>query len=159
MVKRCKAALLGMPPWNIEELTKGYVSCLTPFPPSIPAISFDRGPSLTALHLCGLSLEPDYSSLRSKLEQSLSAPDESTPPVVGNRIARAALKALQGRRNHDEMGNVIGAVIDRDENMVDEAAHLQDKVDNAIKTLVHNTTGEFGFAPVMSTMPSLIILA
>ena len=49
--------------------------------------------------------------------------------------------------NRDEMGNSIGAVADQDENMIDEAGRLQDKVDNAIRALVHNTIEEFGFAP------------
>ena len=40
-VKRCYAALLGMPPWNFEELMEGWVFCLAHFPPSTPAVSFD----------------------------------------------------------------------------------------------------------------------
>ena len=45
------------------------------------------------------------------------------------------------------MGYGIGAVADQDESMVDEAGQLQDKVDNTIKTFMHNATEEFGFAP------------
>ena len=158
-----------MPLWNMEELIEGYVLSLF----SLPAMSFDRGSSLTSLRrCCSFCLRPEYTAFRRRLEKSLPLPDGLTLPTTGDKKIDAVLEVLQTERQrrkeveveegHDEMGDGIGAsATDQDENMVDKTGQplalvdntskdLADKglVDNALKILVRNATEEFGFVPV-----------
>ena len=135
-------------------------------------MSFDRGSSLTALRpRCSLSLRPEYDGFLASLEGQL---DQPTVTATGSRQIDAALKVLQREREGegenavemlaeaeeeedcDEMGDDIKAsVTDQDENMAEagqpQAPVGDGKIDkalyDALKTLVHNATQEFGFAP------------
>jgi hypothetical protein len=130
--KNHRAAVLGMPLWNMEELMEGYVVDLS----TLSAIElFDRGSLLTALCLCcSLRLQVDYDDFRSRLEQSLPLLYGPAPPVTNDEPIDAALEVLQ-----------------RDEDLVDQAGQpwaRVDNVDDALKILVHNATEEFGYAPI-----------
>jgi hypothetical protein len=135
-------------------------------------MSFDRGSSLTALHLCCSSfLRPEYDGFLASLEGQL---DQPTVTATGSRQIDAALKVLQREREGegenavemlaeaeeeedcDEMGDDIKAsVTDQDENMAEagqpQAPVGDGKIDkalyDALKTLVYNATQEFGFIP------------
>jgi hypothetical protein len=122
------AAVLGMPLWDMKELMEGCVFGLFPFLPSIPAMAFHRGSSLTVLHLfCSFRLRPDYDDFKTKLQGFLPLPVGPTPPTSDDRTIDAALKVL-----HTE------AV--RQQTLVTQA-------DSAIEILIQNATEEFGFAP------------
>jgi hypothetical protein len=101
---------------------------------SIPAVSFDRGLSLTLLCLsCSLCLRIDYGDFRSGLEQSLPLLDGPALPTTDDKSIDAALKVLR-----------------MDGDSVDQAGQPRapvDNVDDALKILVHSATEEFGFAP------------
>jgi hypothetical protein len=128
----------------------------SPILPSVPAMSFDKGSSLTVLRLfCSLCLQPKYNNFRSRLEQFLPLLDGSMLPTTNDKMIDAALKVLQRaeveKEDHDEMDDGIkSSAADQDVNMVDDAGQpraLVLKVDNALKILVANATEEFGFAP------------
>jgi len=162
-VKQNKAATLGMPLWSTEELMRGYVSSL--FPPSLAAMS-NRVLSLTALNLCSLELQHQYSSFGSTLQKYLPLGDNSAPPTTGTEEIDAVLKVLRTGRMRKKAeeeaettdaavvgearaatGNNYGAVaMDLDENAIDKPAQPQDPAKNAFEVLVCNATEEFGFA-------------
>ena len=128
---------------------------------SASAMSFDRGSSLTVLHLCySLHLHPEYNRFRSELEKYLPLPDAPTPSTTDDKAIDAALEVLREGENvteaeknvnPDYMGNGPTApATGRDEDMVDEAGQPLAPVstmDNALEILVHNAIEEFGFAP------------
>ena len=144
---------------------KGASSASPPFLPSILAISFGRGSSLTDLRLCcSLSLHPDYSYFRTTLKRSLKLLDQPTLSTTGNKSIDAALEVLQTERktvaekeeDGDEVGdNIKASATDQDENMVEAAqpqAPAEDTreekaIKDALEILVRNATQEFGFAP------------
>ena len=174
--KQNGATLLGMPPWNVEELMGGSAFSLFSLLSSASAMSFDRGSSsLTVLRLCySLHLHPQYNSFRSRLEQSLLLPDASTLSITNDKAIDAALevlresgKAVEAEKNEDknmaeETGNEdtaheTGNEDTVDEDMVGEAGKPLtpvDTVDDALKILVHNAIEEFGLPPVTCTAAS-----
>ena len=149
-----------MPLWNVEELVGGYAFSFFLLL-SASAMSFDRGSSLTVLHLCySLHLHPEYNRFRSELEKYLPLPDAPTPSTTDDKAIDAALEVLREGENvieaeknvnPDDMGNDPTApATDRDEDMVDEAGQPLAPVstmDNALEILVDNAIEEFGFAP------------
>ena len=161
--KQYGAAVLGMPPWNEEELVRGYASS----PPAINPGTFNGGSLLTVLRLCcSLCFRPGYSEFRSRLGEFLPLPDGSTLPTTDDSAIDAVLEVLQmerGRKeaeheDRDEMGDGTRTPArDQDVEMdgtgqpqalaggVDSAPKLP--VDSALETLVRNATEEFGFAP------------
>ena len=66
-------------------------------------MSFDKGSSLTDLHLChSLCYQPGYDTFRSRLKQSLPPPDGPTLPTTDDEAIDAALKVLQTEREREE---------------------------------------------------------
>jgi len=154
-LKQFGGALWGMPLWSLEELIRGYALSSFYFP--------FRGSSLILLHLCSISLSPNYDTLRGILEEHLSQPDGLTAPYTGDPKVDAILEIL-----HREMGrkNLVAAAA----TAVEEAAALevcpgglgddtavdQDqapppvpkvKMDRVLEILVRTATEEFGFIP------------
>jgi hypothetical protein len=137
-------------------------------------MSFDRGSSLTVLHLCcSLFLRPEYDGFIASLGGQL---DQPTVTATGSNKIDAALKVLQRERERererenavemlaeaeeeeycDEVSDDIKAsVTDQDKNMAEagqpQAPVGDGKIDkalyDALKTLVHNATQQFGFIP------------
>ena len=127
----------------------------------------DKGPSLTALHLCcSLLLQRRYTSFRSTLQNFLPLGDSLPPHTVGNEDIDAVLEVLQTERRRKEaeeeeegyaavvaealaaVGNDSGGVpMDEDEIAVSAPGQVRDPADDAFEVLVRNATEEFGFAP------------
>jgi len=163
------AALWGMPLWNLEELVEGYA--LSSFYRS------SRGSSLTLVHLCSLSLSPDYDTLRSILEEYLPHLDRLTAPKTGDSRVDAILEVLHRERERERVAAVAVAAVEEEEeeeeavgdylgklkdntrapamdqgevSQVDQAEQPQVPVytmERALTILVRIATEEFGFIP------------
>ena len=124
----------------------------------MPAMSFNRGSSLTVLHLFySLCLQTRYDVFRSELEQCLPLLEEPTLPTTDDSRNNAVLKVLQTEREKEKVqeeddGDEIGgaAAADLDVVMASTAGQPQGpvyQVDDALMILVCNAVEEFGFAP------------
>jgi hypothetical protein len=113
----------------MKELMEGYVFRLFPLSAITPAISFDRGWSLTVLCLYrSFSLHPGYKAFRTSLGKCLELLDQPTLSTTGDESIDAALEVLRterkrerevGEKDRDEMDDDIGAsATDQGENVV-----------------------------------------
>jgi hypothetical protein len=101
---------------------------------------FDRGSSLTVLRFCSICLRPDYSDFRELLKGFLPRLDQPKLSTTGDQRIDDALEILQRARK--------GADVVEDQDVVmAEADQPRALVDDVLKTLLHNATEEFGFAP------------
>src|SRR5260221_286310 len=83
---------------------KGTSLACSPFLPSIPALSLDKGLSLTILRLfCSLCLQPKYNRFRSRLEKSLPLLDGLTLSTTNDEAIDAVLKVLQVKREREKV--------------------------------------------------------
>ena len=170
-LKQQEGALLGLPPWNMEDLMEGYVFSLISFsavdPGSLARWRFIADcPSFLLQFMSSPQLRR---SSRQTWTVPLALSNGSTPPATHDETIDLLLEVLQGEREREkaeeregrreqsvkkrkrEAGDTVSAsAVDQAQNMADDASQPQAPVDNvgkAFKTLVRNATEEFGFAP------------
>ena len=119
---------------------KGTSLVCSPFLPSIPVMSFDRGLLLTVLCLYySLRLHPEYGIFLDALKPSPSSPK---PPPIGLRWAiGGARKVLQQAREEEENEDC-----DETGDSFRTLAPMDD-MENVLKILMRDAVEEFGFIP------------
>ena len=155
------SALWGMPLWSLDELVEGYAFSSF-YSPS-------QGSSLTLLHLCSLSISPQYNALQSTLGPHLSHLDGLTAPKAGVSKVDAILEVLHLEKQRERV-EADGAVeeeeeaeypgelgddtaMDQDQDMVNQVNQAQQPqvpvytMKQVLRILVHIATEEFGFIP------------
>ena len=110
-------------------------------------MSFYQGPSLTVLRLSySLRLDGAYKRFLRELKAVLEHPNGSTTHISRSAAINAALEVLRTKRG-EVAGGAGATTADQDKDVVGQPPALEDKAENALKLLVLNSTGEFGFAP------------
>jgi len=152
--KHNKAAMLGMPLWNMEELKIGFVLAYSLLL-LIWTVPFGGTLSLIILPLCSLPLQSEYDTFRTRLQNRIfpsTTPDPSTiPNPVQDKQIAATVEAV--RMDMVRLAEWAAAA-DRDKGIepmkVDGEARpppALGTMDLVFLLLLRNATEEFGLTP------------
>ena len=98
---------------------------------------------------------PDYEDYRQGVEHWLSTSELSPcPDINGVLVVLQAVQAREKVEAEDGTCDDAETSTGKEENVIDEAAHLQARAGKAFEILVCNAMEEVGFAPVTCTAMS-----